>query len=297
MPKVSVIIPTYDSAHCIQRAIQSVQSQTFKDMEIIVIDDGSTDNTEAIVRSISDERIRCIRCETNRGAGAARNEGLKVARGKYIAFLDSDDEWLPEKLEKQVNLMEVLPLDYGISYSGSISCWDGSKRQDIACRADKKYSGDVYKAWLLSRFACATPAVMIKRDCISKVGLFEEQLKRMQDADYWTRIFKVYKCAVIEEPLVKIHLQLHRKVLEGAEEAILLYLVIRMKELSELGWYIRRKVTSRAMWNIFCLMIYAGQYSKGLYYLLKSFILMPTCPLRLCLARVGQYIKRVCSSE
>lgn len=297
MPKVSVIIPTYNRAWSIQRAIQSIQSQTFKDMEIIVIDDGSIDNTQEIVRAIHDDRISYIRFETNRGSGATRNEGLRVAKGKYIAFLDSDDEWLPEKLEKQVNLMEVLPLDYGISYSGSISCWDGSKRQDVVCRAHKRYSGDVYQDWLLSKFTCVTPAVMIKRDCISKVGLFNEQLKRMQDADYWTRIFKVYKCAVIEEPLVKIHPQLHRKVLEGAEESILLYLVLRMKELSDLDWYIRREVISRSMWNIFCVLIYAGKYSKGVYYLLKSFILMPTCPFRLCLARVGTYIKRVCSSE
>lgn len=101
IPTVSVVIPTYNRAHLVGRAIQSVLNQTYQDFEIIVVDDGSTDNTEEVVKSFNDPRIRYIRHDQNRGGSAARNTGIKMARGEYIAFQDSDDEWLPEKLESR----------------------------------------------------------------------------------------------------------------------------------------------------------------------------------------------------
>src|SRR4030043_1337098 len=103
-PTVSVIIPTYNRAHLVGRSIRSVLNQTYQDLEVIVVDDGSKDNTAEIVRGITDPRIVFLKHEKNRGVSAARNTGLKAARGKYIAFQDSDDEWLPQKLEKQLEL-------------------------------------------------------------------------------------------------------------------------------------------------------------------------------------------------
>jgi glycosyltransferase involved in cell wall biosynthesis len=102
---VSVVIPTYNRASLLGRAIKSVLEQTYQDFEIIVVDDASTDNTEEVVRNLRDRRIRYLRHEKNRGGSAARNTGIRAAWGQYIAFQDSDDEWLPEKLKKQ---MEVL---------------------------------------------------------------------------------------------------------------------------------------------------------------------------------------------
>jgi len=99
IPRISVIIPSYNRANTIGRAIQSALSQSYQDFEIIVIDDGSTDHTEEVIRSFQDSRIRYIRHNRNRGGSAARNTGIHAARGEYIAFLDSDDEWLPQKLE------------------------------------------------------------------------------------------------------------------------------------------------------------------------------------------------------
>ena len=112
-PKVSVIIPTYNRAHLVGRAIRSVLNQTYQDFEIIVVDDGSTDNTEEVVKSFNDPRIRYIRHEKNRGGSAACNTGIRAARGEYIAFQDSDDEWLPEKLEKQMQVFENTPTGVG----------------------------------------------------------------------------------------------------------------------------------------------------------------------------------------
>ena len=101
---MSVIIPTYNRAHLVGRAIQSVIDQTFIGWELLLIDDGSTDDTEKVVKRFCDHRIRYLRHEVNKGAGAARNTGIRESSGEYIALLDSDDEWLPEKLDKQLNV-------------------------------------------------------------------------------------------------------------------------------------------------------------------------------------------------
>ena len=104
--KVSVIIPTYNRAKLIKRSILSVLNQTYQNFEIIVVDDGSADDTKSVVESFNNPKIRYIRHDINKGQSAARNTGIKNAKGKYIAFQDSDDEWLPEKLEKQMSCFE-----------------------------------------------------------------------------------------------------------------------------------------------------------------------------------------------
>jgi len=117
-PIVSVIIPTYIRAHVLAKAIQSLLNQTYQDFEIIVVDDGSIDNTEEVVKSFNDPRIRYIRHKENCGGSAARNTGIRAAYGECIAFQDSDDEWLPEKLEKQMQVFENAPAEVGVVYTG-----------------------------------------------------------------------------------------------------------------------------------------------------------------------------------
>lgn len=116
-PTVSVIIPTHNRANLIGKAIDSVLDQTCQDFEIIVIDDGSTDNTAEIVKGFDDFKIHYISHELNRGTSAARNTGIKASRGEYIALLDSDDEWLPEKLDRQVEVLQDEPSEVGVVYS------------------------------------------------------------------------------------------------------------------------------------------------------------------------------------
>lgn len=101
-PFVSIVIPTYNRARFLGRLVRSVLNQTYKNFEVIVADDASTDDTAEIIKTFKDDRIRYIRHESNAGAAAARNTGIKASRGEYVAFQDSDDEWLPEKLEKQM---------------------------------------------------------------------------------------------------------------------------------------------------------------------------------------------------
>ncbi|MGC8603005.1 MAG: glycosyltransferase family 2 protein, partial [Desulfomonilaceae bacterium] len=116
MSLVSVIIPTYNRAHLIERAVNSVLEQTYDKLEIIVVDDGSTDNTGNVLSQLQDgdSRVRYIRHETNKGSQSARNTGIRNARGDYVAFLDSDDEWLPYKLEKQIPLFQNTERNIGV---------------------------------------------------------------------------------------------------------------------------------------------------------------------------------------
>jgi len=105
-PKVSIVVPTYNRADFLPKAIQSVLNQTYRDWEMIIVDDGSTDNTEEVVKGYKEERIRYIVHKYNLGLSAARNTGIKNSRGKYIALLDSDDEWFPEKISCQINIFQ-----------------------------------------------------------------------------------------------------------------------------------------------------------------------------------------------
>lgn len=114
MPKVSVVIPTHNRSSLLRRAIQSVLDQTYQDFEIIVVDDASTDDTEAVVKGFADERIRYVRHSENRGEAASRNTGIRLAKGEYIAGHDDDDVWLPPKLEKQVKAFEKASPKVGV---------------------------------------------------------------------------------------------------------------------------------------------------------------------------------------
>lgn len=105
-PRVSVVIPTYNRADIITRAVDSVLAQTVDDIEVLIIDDGSTDGTRALIEDIDDSRVRYLAHDTNRGVSAARNTGVEAGRGEYVAFLDSDDEWLPRKLERQLSALD-----------------------------------------------------------------------------------------------------------------------------------------------------------------------------------------------
>ena len=113
-PTVTVVIPTYNRANLLGRSIRSVIGQTYGDFELIIVDDGSTDSTAEIAASFDDERVKYIRREQNGGVGAARNTGIKAAIGKFVAFNDHDDEWLPDKLERQMKIFKTLPSHVGV---------------------------------------------------------------------------------------------------------------------------------------------------------------------------------------
>lgn len=188
MVQVSVILPTYNRAAFIVEAIDSVLAQSFRDVELIVVDDGSTDDTPQRVEQISDPRLIYIR-QPNRGRSNARNHALGLAKGKYIAFLDSDDFYLPGKLELQVDFLENHP-DIGMVYT-SASCID-EHGDLLPFTYHASASGDIYEDIAFFQPVTITlPTVMVRREIIAEAGSFDTKMDRFEDTDMWRRISKL----------------------------------------------------------------------------------------------------------
>lgn len=201
-PKVSVIIPTYNRADLLPRSIQSVLDQTYKNLEIIVVDDGSRDGTQQRVRSINDHRLKCARHPKNRGAAASRNTGIELASGKYIAFQDDDDQWLPEKLEKQVHILETTSNKVGMVYS---DMWRVSQGKKNYYHSPKFLPSDgiVYKEALAYGVGfIGLQSVLFRSECFDRIGLFDENLRCFIDLELFIRVSKYYYLYHINEPLV-----------------------------------------------------------------------------------------------
>ena len=201
-PKVSVIIPTYNRAHLLPRAVKSVLNQTYQGFEIIVVDDGSSDNTEEVVKEVQrqDKRIRYIKLQKNKGGAAARNVGIQASKGEYIAFQDSDDEWFPEKLEKQMKVFATAPAKVGVVYTGF---WriENNKKIYIPSSLVTQKEGNIHKELLKGNFV-TTQSIAIRKECFKKVGMFDENLPRLQDWELVIRLSKYYDFKCIDEPLL-----------------------------------------------------------------------------------------------
>lgn len=201
MPKVSVIIPTYNRSKSISRTINSVLNQTYTDFEIIIVNDNSNDNTETIINSFlnSDPRLRYIKHNVNKGGPASRNTGIKNSNGKYIALLDDDDEWYPEKLEKQVHLLDNSSDDVGLIYCG---CETADKHGNIISKTYPKKRGNLFYDLLGNNFI-PSPTNLIRKECFDKIGFCDETLKSRQDLDLWVRISNYYQIDYISEILTR----------------------------------------------------------------------------------------------
>ena len=201
-PKVSIIIPTYNREDLIQRAIKSITGQTNQDYEIIIADDASTDNTEEVIKSIQNSKIIYFKLDKNSGQCVSRNLAIKKARGEYIGFLDSDDEWMPEKIEKQTKVFENSEdPNLGAVYCGFIEKDEVMDRTEIINRDNLK--GDIYKN-LLSGFCPSTPTMfLVKKSILDEVNGFDEGLPTFVDYDLWLRIAKLgYTFDYVDEPLI-----------------------------------------------------------------------------------------------
>jgi glycosyltransferase involved in cell wall biosynthesis len=200
VPKVSVVIPTHNRASFLQAAIQSVLNQTFQDFEIIVVDDASEDQTGEVVQSFTDPRLRYMRHETSRGQGATRNAGLHQASGEYVALLDDDDEWMLQKLEKQVALLDGSPSKVGMVYAGVCRVEVSSKR--VLNRVIPEKRGSIFRDLCEKNWIGGCSSVVLRRSCLEKIGWFEEGLAAQADYDLWIRISKEFDIECIREPLV-----------------------------------------------------------------------------------------------
>lgn len=201
-PLVSVILPTYNRAALIEPAIRSVLDQTFADLELWVIDDGSTDDTHAVVHAIADERLRYHRLDRNRGQAVARNEGLRRARGEYLAFQDSDDRWTAGKLARSMETMGGARPGVAAVYCDMMRVWrDGRVTYHHSPTLKRGRWIDPETGWY-QVYRLGIQATLIRRRCLDAVGHFDEQLRHFEDMELFMRLSRAYDFLHLREPLV-----------------------------------------------------------------------------------------------
>jgi len=240
MPTVSVVIPTYNRAELLTRAIDSVLAQTYDDFELLVVDDGSTDDTEAVVTAYDDDRVRYLAHETNRGANPARNTGIEAAEGEFVAFLDSDDEWRPRKLEAQLDRLEEVKDESKESDSAEDSdSSSGSESSDpddewVAVYTDYDVTvpgvSGLIRETAASILSTDTPGerveggedlvgptladtlhtgagstLLVRTEVARRIDGFDEELDWFQDPDFLLRVLLEGKLAHVPEELVVRH--------------------------------------------------------------------------------------------
>ncbi|MFC6733586.1 glycosyltransferase [Haladaptatus sp. DYSN1] len=216
MPTVSVVIPTYNRSEEVTHAIDSVLAQTYDDFELLVVDDGSTDDTEEVVTSYDDDRVKFIEHEENQGAPAARNTGIEHAEGEYVAFLDSDDEWLPLKLERQVDYLRSKGDDWVAVYCDVDMKTKGksgpfrSIAASILSKSDpdtpSEGGDELVEEVLADRLhTSAGSTLMVRTDVASEIEGFDTTFRRFQDPEFLMRVLRQGKLAHVAEPLVVRH--------------------------------------------------------------------------------------------
>jgi glycosyltransferase involved in cell wall biosynthesis len=197
MSIVSIIIPTFNRKFMVCKAIDSALNQTYKDIEIIVVDDGSSDNTQELLVQKYRDKIKYFYQE-NRGVAGARNAGIQESRGEYIAFLDSDDTWMPAKLDAQMKIFQS-DTDVGLVYCGYTTL---DMQGEIVGQVKPACKGMIYYDLVLGNQMGAS-SVVIKRECVEQIGFFQGRYSPAEDYEYWLRISRKYKVDFVEDPLVQ----------------------------------------------------------------------------------------------
>lgn len=198
MPSVSVLIPTFNRESVLKRAVDSVLAQTFEDLECIVIDDASTDETHKLLETFNDPRLKVLSHNENAGVSSARNTGFEESRGEWIALLDSDDEWLPNRLEKQLNLAAEnpsLPLIHGEEL------WVRKGKRVNPKKIHQKSGGSIFNRCL--HLCLISPsATLMKRSLYEELGGFREDYPVCEDYEMWLRVTARYEVGFVEEPII-----------------------------------------------------------------------------------------------
>jgi glycosyltransferase involved in cell wall biosynthesis len=207
MTLISVIIPTYNRRHTLPRAIDSVLNQTHQDLELIIVDDVSTDDTLDYLSTIKDPRLKVVALDQNGGAGRARNKGLAVANGAYLAYQDSDDEWSVRFLELLLAGLESAGPEVGIIYCGKLVYGRDQQRVFGARRVaympdpDRRIvEGDLHRE-VLSRPLVSSQTFLVKRELMEQVGGWHETIRKGEDWELSARLARITRYAFIEEPL------------------------------------------------------------------------------------------------
>jgi glycosyltransferase involved in cell wall biosynthesis len=196
LPLVSVIIPTYNRAGVLRRAVDSVLAQTYQDVELLVIDNGSTDQTSHVIAEYGDRVMSVV--QENRGVSSARNTGIRAASGEYVALLDSDDAWLPDKLARQLEVMTQHP-EIPLCHTEEIWIRRGVRVNPM--KKHQKYGGYIF-SYCLPLCVISPSSVLIRRWLFEEVGEFDETFPACEDYELWLRITKTYPVSFLDAPLV-----------------------------------------------------------------------------------------------
>lgn len=273
-PLISIIIPTYNRAGMLPCAVKSILAQEYDPVEIIIVDDCSTDNTMEVVSTLTDPRIRYILCDSNGGAGAARNIGMKQAKGEWIAFLDSDDEYLLTRLSKQVDVFQSLSPTPGLVFTNYMEIGENKTLHVHAgvpsgfIDASKKFPASVH---------CTPPSSwMIAKEIVETVGFFDEELRTMEDLDYFLRIVEKYPAYFLNELLLVKHVHTCKKGSVPIEHAQ------KTGERILEKWYPRMRKDKNYLVKFYCMMgkdlWSAGKKEKASSFLRKAFFVQPYNP-------------------
>ncbi len=245
MPLFSIIIPTYNRVTLLTRAIDSVLEQTLNDFELIVVDDHSTDDTESVVNRIDDSRVLYLVNQRTKGSAGARNTGVAKAKAEWIAFLDDDDYWLPEKLEKQYRKIKEANGELGLVYTLFSELKDGV----LIKRKGKIIEGWIFWDLLFNNYIGTASCVAIRKAAIERVDGFDEHFPSKVDTDLYIRIAREYRIGSVREVLVVRDLVANNRISINARKKLnanLLYYRKYHKFLVQ-----RAALKSRALSNIF----------------------------------------------
>jgi glycosyltransferase involved in cell wall biosynthesis len=204
-PLVSVVLPTYNRAHLLPRAINSVLNQTYKSLELIIIDDGSTDKTDEVVGEYKkkDTRIKYLKNTRNSGAPISRNRGIRAAKGKFIAFQDSDDEWLPSKIDIELKLIQT-DTNLGLVYSLPVRSGAQTLLSHLVHQPPRLFKGITLTNKLLETNFIYIH-ILARKECVINVGMFDIDLLRFQDWDLWIRLSQITYFACTNQTLFIPH--------------------------------------------------------------------------------------------
>jgi len=261
---ISVIIPTYNRADKLKRAVDSVLNQTYQNFEIIIIDDNSQDNTRSVVKNFKDDRIRYFRNKKNLGGAGARNVGIRKAKYKYLAFLDDDDEWLYEKLEKQINILSKTNPSFCGVYTGLIKVRNGN----IISEKIGEKEGCLFKHLLWKNIVGSTSVIMLKKRCVKDVGGFKKGLPASQERELYLRLSQKYKFRCISEPLVKYYIHPDEQITGDYKKKLISTKYIYNKYLENIKKH--QSLHSKYLYNLSSLELVNGNIHRAKKYFKKA---------------------------
>ena len=238
-PLVTAVVTTFDRPSMAKRAVQSVLAQTYRPIEIIVVEDGSESGIDRWLKGRSLTCIQYMRHENNKGLAASRNTGLRSAQGKYVAYLDDDDEWLPEKLAKQVELFETKGEIVGVVYCGALRI---SPQKPMGREKRPRLRGDIRKAIREKGLSTIPSSCLFRREALGRVGGYDENLLSHVDFDIWLQLAgQKYAAEYVDECLVKVHQHESYKMTKDVESRVQATQLFCNKWQSELQtWFGRR---------------------------------------------------------